>query len=474
MTTIPLGAIDKKTGEYVYPRIANKIDEYSCPECHKDLIICQGNIRVHHFRHKVDSIEQCHHYNAPTESQIHKDAKLLLKTILEKNTKISFIRNCCCCKTEEEFEIPSITDTTNICLEYRFEYNGTKIADVAYIDNGEIICIFEICHRHKTKTENRPEPWFEIDALLFIQNMNDINLSEIQVPCIRYEKCDDCIQKENTDKQSLLNLLFQPGVDERNRINENKQLAIDILYNWFQSGIEISPFYYGNDIFSGVEKNVKCQYIDYELFDLILYIEPTKKLEPNEKYQQYCIRLINGESSSNYYFTKESDYAQIGLGIYYINIDWILSQREIPQHIKYIASLDFYDKEREWKKCSSCKGEWGFFVKRIMSGTDYKVIYIGCSGCGYNPNTEYINCERCNSVNTPLCVMETNIISKHICKSCDIDLYSNGNVYLHVPFSQKDEARTRGAIWDSKYRKWFIHKNHKNIDIILTKWKRLW
>ena len=78
MTTIPLGAINKKTGEYVYPRIANKIDEYSCPECHKDLIICQGNIRVHHFRHKVDSTEQCHHYNAPTESQIHKDAKLLL------------------------------------------------------------------------------------------------------------------------------------------------------------------------------------------------------------------------------------------------------------------------------------------------------------------------------------------------------------------------------------------------------------
>ena len=28
-----------------------------------------------------------------------------------------------------------------------------------------------------------------------------------------------------------------------------------------------------------------------------------------------------------------------------------------------------------------------------------------------------------------------------------------------------------GAIWDSKCRKWF---NHKNIDIILTKWKRLW
>jgi len=88
MTTIPLGAINKKTGEYVYPKIANKNDEYYCPDCNKDLIICKGNIRVHHFRHKVDSINPCNHYSNPTESQIHKDAKLLLKSILEKNLKI--------------------------------------------------------------------------------------------------------------------------------------------------------------------------------------------------------------------------------------------------------------------------------------------------------------------------------------------------------------------------------------------------
>lgn len=127
------------------------------------------------------------------------------------------------------------------------------------------------------------------------------------------------------------------------------------------------------------------------------------------------------------------------------------------------------------KYCINCKADWPFWVKRINTNNqDYKVIHIGCSGCGYNSNTEYIKCERCNSINTPLCVMETNVISFNICKSCDIDLYSSGNIYLSVSFNSKDQVKQLGANWDNKYKKWFINKNHKNVDIILAKWKRLW
>ena len=90
---LSLGAINKLNGEYVYPKTANKTDEYICPECNKDLLLCQGEIRVHHFRHKVDSINPCHHYSNPTESQIHKEAKILLKNILERKIPVSFIRN---------------------------------------------------------------------------------------------------------------------------------------------------------------------------------------------------------------------------------------------------------------------------------------------------------------------------------------------------------------------------------------------
>ena len=70
--------------------------------------------------------------------------------------------------------------------------------------------------------------------------------------------------------------------------------------------------------------------------------------------------------------------------------------------------------------------------------------------------------------------METNKINKKICKSCDIDLFSSGNIYLSVSFSEKDEVKKLGAYWDSKCKKWFIHKNHKNVDIVLQKYKRLW
>ena len=203
MTKIPLGAVNKKTGEYVYPIIANKIDDYSCPDCHKDLILCQGNIRLHHFRHKIDEINPCHHYNNPTESQIHKDAKMLMKTLLEKNVNISFIRNCQTCKKNDEFEIPTITDTSSIQLEHKFDYNGTKIADVVYIDNGEIICIFEICHTHKTDKEKRPEPWFEIDALSLINLANDMNNNSLKINCIRCEKCDECLLQINNENSYI-------------------------------------------------------------------------------------------------------------------------------------------------------------------------------------------------------------------------------------------------------------------------------
>lgn len=193
---LALGAINKVTREYVFPKIANKRDEYICPECNKDLIVCQGTIKVHHFRHTVDHENPCQHYSHPSESQIHKDAKLLMKNLLERKIPVSFIRKCISCEELEEYEISEMLDTSNINLEYRFEHNGPKIADVAYVDGDEIICIIEICNTHRTCSENRPEPWFEIDATKLINIANNNKIDNIQIPCIRREKCEDCIKLE--------------------------------------------------------------------------------------------------------------------------------------------------------------------------------------------------------------------------------------------------------------------------------------
>lgn len=192
---VSLGAINKITGEYIHPKIANKTDKYICPDCNKDLILCQGEIRVHHFRHYTDTTNPCNYYNSPNESQIHKDAKMLLKSLFERKTPISFIRKYKCC-TEvadgEIIEIPEMTETTTIVLEQRFEYDGLKIADVAYLNNNEIEYIFEICNTHKTCNEDRPEPWFEIDANTLLNMANDPNINTFMIPCIRNKQCFNC------------------------------------------------------------------------------------------------------------------------------------------------------------------------------------------------------------------------------------------------------------------------------------------
>jgi Domain of unknown function (DUF5710)/Competence protein CoiA-like family len=209
---IPLGAIIKGTDRYVYPRIANKQSQYECPDCHRDLILRQGKIRVHHFAH-TKTEHPCHYYTKPTELQVHKDAKMLLKKLLEDCIQIVISRTCRCCGDQEEYEIPQLDNTSSIVLEYRFEYNGSiKIADVGYIDvcgdnttnENPILAIFEICNTHKTESESRPEPWFEIDAWELINIANNTTVAgrfedpiatdcTIKLPCIRSELCDKCI-----------------------------------------------------------------------------------------------------------------------------------------------------------------------------------------------------------------------------------------------------------------------------------------
>ena len=213
---LSLGAINKLTGEYVYPKIANKKDEYICPECNKDLILVQGEVRVHHFRHKVDSINPCHHYSKPIESQIHKDAKMLMKTLLENKTHIQFVRECISCKKSTEITLPEITEGSIITLEHRFNYEDElRIADVAHTLNGEIKGIYEICNTHKTCSEYRPEPWVEIDANSLLSLVNTNN-EQLIINCIRCEKCEDCIAKERE-----IRLNIRKDIQSKSSFNES-------------------------------------------------------------------------------------------------------------------------------------------------------------------------------------------------------------------------------------------------------------
>lgn len=233
---LSLGAFNVDTNEYVHPRFANKKDKYKCPECGKGLILVQGDIRIHHFRHPKDSVNPCNHYSNPTESQIHKDAKRLIKSLLERKIPISLNRKCVCCEKVENHEIPEISETSVIQEEWSFDYNGLKIADVAYLEDGERFCLFEIYHTHKTRSEDRPEPWFEINAETLIQMVNDNNnsVTSLVIPCVRVEKCEVCIEKEETRRIERMRELEVLGEEKRMREEAKRMREEELKMILFQ------------------------------------------------------------------------------------------------------------------------------------------------------------------------------------------------------------------------------------------------
>ena len=242
-----MGAINKTTNKYEYPKIANKINKYKCPFCEKNVIFRNGKIKQPHFAH-YKSDNPCSYYEKPNETQIHKDAKLLMKTLLDNKTLLNFYRKCNYCNEEESDSDDSFIDYCNeeveyflniktddysdsqAYIEYKFSYNDSrKSADVALIQKKEIKYIFEICYKNKTKEENRPEPWFEIKAETLINETNsgkNINEEgEIEIECIRDYKCVCCKNKEEYEKKRQINFLEKLQIREK----EQKQEKCEML-----------------------------------------------------------------------------------------------------------------------------------------------------------------------------------------------------------------------------------------------------
>lgn len=212
MSHFLMGAINKNTNYYECPRFANKSNKYKCPSCENDVIFRKGEIKQPHFAH-YKSESPCYYYNIPNETQIHKDAKLLMKSLLDSKKNIYMFRNCNHCEQrnlryryQENISYcisnDDYTENTKAVIEYKFNYNNSnKSADVALIDNDKIKFIFEICYKNKTKEENRPEPWIEISAEDLINKINSGEYideeGDINIECIRNYKCDFCIEYEN-------------------------------------------------------------------------------------------------------------------------------------------------------------------------------------------------------------------------------------------------------------------------------------
>ena len=92
---IKLCALNKETGRYVYPKIADILNEYKCPECGKDVVYSS---KTECFRHKYESSFKCNYYSSPSESQVKSDGKLLFSKLVEDGVQLSVSFGCTMCK----------------------------------------------------------------------------------------------------------------------------------------------------------------------------------------------------------------------------------------------------------------------------------------------------------------------------------------------------------------------------------------
>jgi hypothetical protein len=268
-----MGAINKHSNVYEYPSKASKANKYICPDCKRDVVLRKGSVRIHHFAH-LRSEDPCTYYTSPGETQIHKDAKMALKTILENNIKINCSKKCNICTYIEHISIEKPQTSYDVQMEYRFIYNDSiKIADIALLHDNNINLIFEICHKHKTNTYDRPEPWFEIIALELLEtiNNNDILNNPLLLNCIRNYKCKFCIERERKQDEERLKQIEQRNQKEREEKEERikqhlieleeqkrKDIEIKVKQEWFKKKFEITSEI-RNNLNSKILKCSKCK-----------------------------------------------------------------------------------------------------------------------------------------------------------------------------------------------------------------------
>ena len=178
MSILQLGAVDINTTIYTPPYRAIKSSKYKCIECNEKVIFKKGEKRKPYFSHYAETV--CNYYEHPNESQLHKDAKLLLYELLNEKKNININSVCCFCN-EKIVTTISYDDDSKAEIEYRNKKNNF-IPDIVLLSNNKIKYIFEIYVTHLQK--NRPEPWFEINANDLI-TICSLQKEILNIDCIR-------------------------------------------------------------------------------------------------------------------------------------------------------------------------------------------------------------------------------------------------------------------------------------------------
>lgn len=233
-----MGAENKTTKEYIFPIHAHKNCNYRCPKCKNDILFRNGKINAPHFAHKKKS--NCCYYSNPTESEIHKEGKRLIKNLLDSKEDILVYRHYKCCnKSEKVFSILNgeYTEQINCVEEFSFVDDcRKKYADVALLNGMNIEFIFEIFHTHRTSEKRQTKyKWCEIDATKFInETMKRTNVNEdgqINIQCVRDIKCKECMLRKFVNANDIImrNIICSSWWKLKNKWLDWKKLKIFYL-----------------------------------------------------------------------------------------------------------------------------------------------------------------------------------------------------------------------------------------------------
>lgn len=142
-----------------------------CPLCKNPVIVRKGNIRIHHFAHKVSDI-------CTQETITHKVAKLLIQKTIEdwkkgRTQAPVFLRSCQYCYSREAQPIPKKVERAD--LEVRLA--DGFIVDVALMAENVPIAAIEIRVTHavsEEKEEGLSIPYIEVDGFEVIENPRNL------------------------------------------------------------------------------------------------------------------------------------------------------------------------------------------------------------------------------------------------------------------------------------------------------------
>ncbi len=457
---IILGAINKETKKYVLPGNADKKSKYVCPECDKDLMLCKGTKRMAHFRHFSDRVNPCTHYTSPSESQIHKDAKILIKQLFEQKKKITM--NSCCdkCKKNSIFKIEEMTEKSKIEIEYSFLFNGTKKADVAYLNDDKISYIFEICHTHVTDPLNRPEPWFEINAKGLMHLVNDIGIDSdsYEIPCMRNKKCKDCLEKDIQDK-----------LDYYLKTDIEKFVRLKLGLNFTSNKSEIKKSEYELEQFNcecGEEECKDC----YEKEKWHEHLNILRDLS-NYDYGEEGEIISEQGDILNYNERDDEDIIEtVNIFKDLFNVFTIVLRARKGCLCYYIVLTEDFKKNDYWKGFNGDLDDWEMKNLEWLISSDEYCMYEGVQ-LFIDAVKDLIELEsktKKNTVQKPL-TPENKFETKYVKRDLIVGIQPDIFKYFEVSFKNNDKIKNLGGKWHQSSKLWYVknsiyEKNKEKID----------